>query len=98
MQRTNSHTIGANPRRLAQRFSGFLNWTPAAYPLQGYLRKRGSSVGGPGTSHRKAARRPHAAGSEPTAAMIRGNIAVDPQTWRSRGRKLKPLRAVRTII
>jgi hypothetical protein len=35
------------------------------------------------------------------AAMIRGNIAIpdkDPKSWRSRGRKLKPLRAVLTII
>jgi hypothetical protein len=30
--------------------------------------------------------------------MIRGSIAIDPKTWRSRGRKLEPLRAVLTII
>lgn len=38
---------------------------------------------------------------EPTAAMIRGNIAIpdkDPKTWRSRGRRRKPSVPVPTII
>jgi hypothetical protein len=71
--------IGANQHRLAHHFSAFLNWPPAAYPPGGCLQRGSRSAG---LKYHSAARRPRAAESEPTAAMIRGNIAI-PKTRRA---------------